>query len=147
MAPPPIPTYQPQARAETTKRLLAQVVNEGWVTTLCLSSTTPQQKGIIDCNLVPNQDTNHATSRRIRVTVNGVLKKQGLWRPNDFQVPVLLFACPDDDDSGIEEDDPGSIFEFLSPWFACEEGTKGGIAAELRNSAAMSGISCSFLRK
>lgn len=145
MAPHPTPIYQPQARAETTKRLLAQVVNEGWVT-LCLSSTTPQQKGIIYCNLVPNQDTNHATSRRISVTVNGVLKKQGLWRPNDFHVPVLLFASPNDD-SGIEEDDPGSIFEFLSPWFACEEGTKGGIAAELRNSAAMSGMSCSFLRK
>lgn len=144
MAPPTPTTYQPQARAETTKRLLAQVVNEGLVS-LCLS-TKHQEDGILGCYLVPNLQDNHS-SRRIQVIVNGVLKKQGLWRPNDFHVPVLLFSSFPHDDSGIEEDDPGSIFEFIAPWFACEEGTKGGIAAELRNSAAMSGILCSFLRK
>ncbi|KAF3913389.1 hypothetical protein ABW20_dc0107822 [Dactylellina cionopaga] len=56
-----------------------------------------------------------------------------VWRPNDFLVPVKL--C--NGSNQIEEDDPGSIFEFLGPWNAEVKESEKEVVIEFRSSAAI----------
>ncbi|KAB8201772.1 IucC family-domain-containing protein [Aspergillus parasiticus] len=117
--------YQVKAKAETTKRLIAQLVNEGLATpTLCPDTKSP---GVTEGRITPECDE----SRCIKTEVaqgNGCI-----WRPKDFKVPVTI--CTEGVE--VEEDNPGKIFEFISINFACNVETREAIARELRNSADM----------
>ncbi|KAK5994565.1 NRPS-independent siderophore synthetase rfs-like protein [Cladobotryum mycophilum] len=123
-------TYRAQARAETTKRLLAQLINEGLIKLDVEAREAPQHwHGCISID--------GGGDRCLQVGVVGVSSLAGLdqilWRPNNFAVPVLLQS----DTKIIQEDDPGSIFEFLWPKTLCDEATKDAIVLELRNSSTM----------
>ncbi|KAE8136499.1 hypothetical protein BDV38DRAFT_293907 [Aspergillus pseudotamarii] len=117
--------YRVRAKAETTKRLLAQLVNEGLVNlTLFPGTKSPEE---LDGQITPERDE----SRCIKTDV---LQGNGsIWRPKDFKVPVTLCA----EDVETQEDNPGTIFEFISIGFACNVETREAIARELRNSADM----------
>ncbi|KAE8420766.1 ferric iron reductase FhuF-like transporter-domain-containing protein [Aspergillus pseudocaelatus] len=117
--------YRVKAKAETTKRLLAQLVNEGLVNlTLCPGTKSP---GGLEGQITPECDE----SRCIKTEV--VQRQGSIWRPKDFKVPVTL--CNEVVET--QEDNPGTIFEFISIGFACNVETREAVARELRNSADM----------
>jgi hypothetical protein len=98
-------SYRAQASAETTKRLLAQLVNEGLVDTeFSIWSISAENS--------PLRITNKGDAMRsIQVTVIDRFESRSQWRPNDFEVPVVLKHCTNE----TEEDDPGSVWELFSP--------------------------------
>jgi hypothetical protein len=126
-------TSQSQAMAETTKRLLAQLANEGLVS--CHLLPPPSQSQTWSCILTTKGNN---TTRQAQVDLFSFTTplNRHNWRPNDFQVPIFLNGV----DQGIKESDPGVVFEFFAPGFACDEPTKEAIARELRNCAAMSSL-------
>lgn len=125
--------YQTQAKAETTKRLLAQLINEKLVTLhLFLCAASQRLKG----HIVDAGDTTRWIEVSLASDINAA-PVQHLWRPDDFEVPVILNRV---DVKELQEDDPGAIFQFIAPRFDCDEGTKEAIALELSNSAAMLGM-------
>lgn len=115
------------AKAEATKRLIAQLVNEKLVA-ISLPEGADQSRAYIT-----GLDD---TTQCMIVPVAEGLELSTHFRPNDFEVPVKL--CSD----GREtiEHDPGSIFVFAASWFRCDERTKVSIVNELRNSASMLGM-------
>ncbi|KAK4124711.1 hypothetical protein N657DRAFT_615634 [Parathielavia appendiculata] len=119
-----VTNYRSSARGETTKRLVAQLVNER-LATLTLLDGTDQPRARI------TGPGNPARWMTLPVTDGFSLSKP--LRPNDFRLPVTLCA------NGMEskEDDPGSIFAFCTSWFCCDEKTASSITYELRNSAVM----------
>ncbi|KAF4150882.1 hypothetical protein CNMCM6069_005350 [Aspergillus lentulus] len=119
-------TYRAQARAETTKRLIAQLVNEGLVDTELSTWSLSAEKSHL-------RITNKGDAvRSIQVTVIDRFEHRSQWRPNDFEVPIVLKHCTIE----TEEDDPGSVWEFIQSWLDCDSATSKEIAGE-RNSAAM----------
>ena len=137
---------QDQAAFETTKRLLAQVVNEGLVvasflhiesndtTWLCLQrpeSTNPESN-VSQVRVPICADTSPNITESGRVV--------SLVRPDALQAPVILeYHTPHE--SSVEYD-PGTIFAHLYAWFEGKAlvDLKEEIIAELRNSAANQGI-------
>ncbi|KAF4159447.1 hypothetical protein CNMCM6936_004364 [Aspergillus lentulus] len=120
-------TYRAQARAETTKRLIAQLVNEGLVDTELSTWSLSAEKSHL-------RITNKGDAvRSIQVTVIDRFESRSQWRPNDFEVPIVLKLCTIE----TKEDDPGSVWEFIQFWLDCDCATSKEIAGELRNSAAM----------
>jgi hypothetical protein len=128
-----VTTSQSQAMAETTKRLLAQLANEGLVNVRLLPP--PPQSQTWSCVLTTEGSN---TTRRAQVDLSSFPTplSRHHWRPNDFQLPVLL----DGADHGVQQIDPGAVFEFFAPGFACDEPTKDAITREMRNSASMSSL-------
>ena len=125
-------TSHSQAMAETTKRLLAQLANEGLVSCHLLP---PPQSQTWSCVLTAKGNNSTRRAQVDLVPFTTPLNRHH-WRPNDFQVPVFLNGV----DQGVKESDPGAVFEFFAPGFACDEPTKEAIARELRNCAAMSSV-------
>ncbi|OJJ84410.1 uncharacterized protein ASPGLDRAFT_82375 [Aspergillus glaucus CBS 516.65] len=125
--------YQTQAKAETTKRLLAQLVNEELVTLhLFFCAASQRLKG----RIADAGDTTRWIEVSLASDINAA-PAQLLWRPDDFEVPVILKRV---DIKELQEDDPGAIFQFIALRFDCDEGTKEAITLELSNSAAMLGV-------
>jgi hypothetical protein len=124
-------TYQSHAMAETTKRLLAQLVNEGLVSIHLVPPPPPLQ--LWSCVLTATNNNATRKAQADLVFFTSPLSRHH-WRPNDFKVPLFLNGA----DQGVEESDPGSVFEFFAPGFACDESIKNAISRELRNCAAMS---------
>lgn len=109
-------SWRDRACSEVTRRLLAQVVNEGLVSAvlatggsiLCLGSTQPALDGPLRRLLIAiGQDT------LFRVQSDQVTT---LLRPDDLILPAML----EDDAAGYitTEVDPVTIFNFISPWLA-----------------------------
>lgn len=128
-----IPSRHDQACFETTKRVLAEVVNEGLVygkleaaapggpEMLCLQSLLSPQNG--DLIKVAVKAGTVIESRNSLV-VSAV-------RPDSLQPPVINI------DTGEEELNPGTLFKFLSTSFSdvADEIVLDAIVQELRNSA------------
>ena len=77
-------TYRAQARAETTKRLIAQLVNEGLVDTELSTWSLSAEKSHL-------RITNKGDAvRSIQVAVIDRFESRSQWRPNDFEVPIVL---------------------------------------------------------
>jgi hypothetical protein len=117
--------FQSLARGATTKRLIAQLIHEKLVSVSLLDGIDEPRA----CVTGPG-DKKRWMTLPIR---ESCLSKH--VRPNDFRVPVILYYG----DREVTEDDPGSIFEFATPWFDCDEKTKKVIVTELRNSSKMLG--------
>ncbi|KAH8647799.1 IucC family-domain-containing protein [Xylariales sp. PMI_506] len=124
--------HRHHAETETTKRLLAQLANEGLLDLeLAASMSPPVLRGInpisggmfkwIEINLA------HGSSG-LADDIN-----RSYWRPNDFCVPVVLCS----DESRTFECDPGVIFQFLGPWNMCDQAIEDEMARELRSSVDM----------
>ena len=128
-----VTTSQSQAMAETTKRLLAQLANEGLVSIHLLPPLSQSQTW--SCVLTAKGSN---TVRRAQVALFSFTSplSRHHWRPNDFQLPVFL----DGVDHGVQENDPGAVFQFFAPGFACDAPTKEAITRELRNCSAMSSL-------
>lgn len=122
--------YQSQARDETSKRLASQLVNEQLLTLEILGDR--DASGALRARLTGNKDK----TRWISLSIDNTRFSQHL-RPNDLKAPFILCS------EGYEvlEDDPGTIFDFATAWFPCEEKIKSSIVDELRNSASMLGTS------
>ncbi|PLB44790.1 hypothetical protein P170DRAFT_366652 [Aspergillus steynii IBT 23096] len=119
-----IADYRVQAKAETTKRLIAQLINEELAR---LTISACGQSEIYEACISKDGDT----TRRILLCVRD--RNRSLGRPNDFIAPVIL----DSADLEVKHDDPGTIFDFISSWLDCNEKMKESIVSELRNSAIM----------
>lgn len=93
--------YQVKAKAETTKRLIAQLVNEELATlTLCPDTRSP---GVIEGRITPECDESRCIETEV-AQGNGCI-----WRAKDLKVPVTL--CTEGVE--VEEDNPGKIFGFI----------------------------------
>lgn len=124
-----------QALFETTKRLLAEVVNEGLVDAtiggskndpyLYLHSRLPATKNDRKWLKVGLQPGTVLETRDGKVAA--------VVRPDSLQQPVVI-----SNGGGEEEElDPGTLFQFLSPWLVedADEDILNEIALELGNSA------------
>ncbi|KAF7183071.1 hypothetical protein CNMCM7691_002906 [Aspergillus felis] len=125
-----VPTTQDRSRFETTKRLLAQLVNEGFAV----------------CTLIHQQLIFHSANGDKELWIRAhrrhdtVINTEGTrvlppLRPECLQPPVFLGKG----DSETQELEPGAIFRFILPWFThtVEESILETIADQLRNSAEM----------
>ena len=122
-----------QAFFETTKRVLAELVNEGLVhatlevaapgisQTLCLCSVLHPQDGAL-VKVAIKVDTFFETKKDRVVSV---------VRPDSLQTPVTIVK------TGDEELDPGTLFKILSTSFSnlADEEVLDAMVQELRNSA------------
>ncbi|KAI9368037.1 IucC family-domain-containing protein [Aspergillus egyptiacus] len=120
-----------QALFETTKRVLAEVVNEGLVNARLEGSATDGQQ--ILCILNPKGDS----SVKVALTPDTVLETRNgrvisVLRPDSLQPPVTISNASE------EVLDPGTLFKLLSTSFrdVASEGVIDEIVRELRNSAA-----------
>lgn len=129
-----------QALFETTKRVLAEVVNEGLVgakvevtaprgpSTLCLLS--PDDGSCVKVGLKPGTVIEMKEGRVVSVV-----------RPASLQPPVIV------GDTRNQELDPGAIFGVLSAWFkdVANDTMFEAIVQELRNSARNQGRNTSMM--
>ncbi|KAK0111672.1 hypothetical protein ONS95_002017 [Cadophora gregata] len=120
--------HRARARAETTKRLLAQLVNEQLVTLKVLHDVHAHS-GTLQARMAGKDSTNQWI---ICPVADSIILSDHV-RPDDFGVPVTLCSNADE----ILENDPGAVFEFSSAWFDCADKTRNSIVEELRNSALM----------
>ena len=129
-----------QALFETTKRLLAEVINEGLVDATVGGSKTDQ------CLYLNSRL--HAAGENVHKWVKVGLqpgtvletrdgKVACVVRPDSLQPPVVI----GNGDGEEEELDPGALFRFLSPWLVedADEEILNEIALELGNSARNQG--------
>jgi hypothetical protein len=127
-----VPTIQDQSRFETTKRLLAQLVNEGFAVAtlihhqLIFHSANGDKVLWIRAHL--RQDTLiHSEGTRVVAPL----------RPECLQPPVLLGKG----DRETDELEPGAVFRFIFPWFThtAEGSFLETMADQLRSTAQMQG--------
>ncbi|GFG26506.1 uncharacterized protein y4xN [Aspergillus udagawae] len=125
-----VPTTQDRSRFETTKRLLAQLVNEGFAVStlihqqLIFHSANGDKELWIRAHCRPDTSI-HTEGTRVLPPL----------RPECLQPPVLLGKG----DSETEELEPGAIFRFILPWFThnAEESILETMADQLRSTAEM----------
>ncbi|KID85221.1 Aerobactin siderophore biosynthesis, IucA/IucC [Metarhizium guizhouense ARSEF 977] len=113
-----VSNYAARARGETTKRLLAQLVNEGLASLDFLD------------------ESHDSATRRPRITGQRecmVLSRQAICV--QMTLSFLSQLCSGNNEA--LQDDPGAIFEFISVWLDCNEAMMASVVQELRNSAAM----------
>ena len=133
-------TRHDQALFETTRRVLAEVVNEGLVRAK-VEVTAPEGPGTL-CLLSP-QDVSWV---KVGVTPGTVIEMKedrvvSVIRPESLQPPVIV------GETGNQELDPGAIFAVLSALLKdVADGTVlEAIVRELRNSATNQGRSINML--
>jgi hypothetical protein len=114
------------ARSATTKRVIAQLIHEKLVSVSLLDGIDKPRA----CITGPGDKKRWMT---LPIRDSSCLSRH--VHPNDFGVPAILYY----DDRDVTEDDPGSIFEFATPWFDCDEKTKTVIVTELQNSSKILG--------
>lgn len=144
------PTRHDQACFETTKRLLAEIINEGLVDATVAGSNDDDKPNLC-LYLHPRQDSAVADDARwVRVSVkpgtilevrNG--RVAAIVRPDSLEMPVVI-GSKEDSKGGEEEPDPGVLFRFVSPWLLEDAGQSvlDEIALELENSAVNQGKPC-----
>lgn len=142
-------TRQDDALFETTRRLLAEIINEGLVEATVATATDKNRQTIQYLYLHPRQDVSVADDARwVRVSVRRdtpLETKDGrvavVVRPDCLEMPVTIGSK--EDSKGDEELDPGVLFRFVSTWLAEDAGPDvlNGIALELQNSARNQGKS------
>lgn len=146
-------SYQDYSSFETTKRLLAQLVNEELA--IARISTVPKSGSTKDesyrLTLHGSQGT-EASERWLKVNVRHdtlVNTKADrvipILRPESLQPPVVL----GNEISEKEELNPATIFHFISGWFTqvAETSLLETVADELRETAANQGMEHYHSRK
>ncbi|KAI9929654.1 hypothetical protein MW887_001129 [Aspergillus wentii] len=120
---------------ETTKRLLAELVNEGLVQATVVDSKADAEQRCLKLKSITTGDNKTITVRLRPGTIIETRLDQtiGVVRPDSLQPPVVLRH----DETETEELDPGYIFTFITSWLAdeAESTTLEQIALELQNSA------------
>ncbi|KAL4899549.1 hypothetical protein BDW74DRAFT_183656 [Aspergillus multicolor] len=124
------------ARFETTKRLLAQLVNEGFAVATT-TSTPPQQ--IVLSSAQNREARGKERTIRVHLRADTLIRTEDarvvpILRPECLAPPVLL--CNKDAGEG-EELEPGAVFRFICPWLLhVTEGTfLNTMAEQLKNTA------------
>jgi hypothetical protein len=136
---------QDYAAFETTKRLLAQIVNEGLVAASFLRIEFNNTTWL--CLQSPESTNPKSNISQVRVSICAdrlpIITERGqvvsLVRPDSLRPPVILDYHTSFESSN--EYDPGTIFEHLYAWFGkmAVIDLREKIVAELRNSAANQG--------
>lgn len=138
------PSRHDQALFETTKRLLAEIVNEGLV-----DATTGGSKNqpvlYLHRRFDSNSTKDDGTWIRVSLKPGMVLETKddrvvAVVRPDSLQPPVVI--C--DGEKEEKELDPGMLLRFASPWLLGDvrENVLEAIALELQNSARNQGKQC-----
>ncbi|KAL4732808.1 IucC family-domain-containing protein [Aspergillus similis] len=125
-----IPSIQDRSRFETTKRLLAQLVNEGFA----VGSLINRQI------ILHGKKGSKELWIRINIHHDTLLNTDGtrvypILRPESLQPPVILGKR----DSETEELEPAAVFRFVSPWFTsfADEECLAKMADQLQSTAKM----------
>ncbi len=136
-----IKTKKDCARFETTKRLIASLVNEG----LVKATIERTDRGTQPCLSIRGLEQVCSDIERVQILFrpNSALCRMSLeinhfLRPEDLLPPVKLFCK---NGTQYEELDPGLVFHALYPWFQQYDkmSQKERITQELQNSAANQG--------
>lgn len=146
----PSPTRHDQAFFETTKRLLAEIINEGLLDASIAGSNDKHQSNLY-LYLHPRQDSSVADDARwVRVNVRPDTKLEArdgrvaaVVRPDSLEMPVVI-GSKEESEGSDEELDPGVLLRFVSPWLLEDAGQTvlDEIALELQNSARNQGKPC-----
>lgn len=130
-----------RALFETTRRLLAEIINEGLVdATIGGSTESPYLK------LLPRVDVKSDAAKWVRVAIKPGTALEtkddrvvAVVRPDSLQPPVVIGFHGKEEER--EELEPGTLFQLLSPWMVedASEDVLDGIAHELSNSARNQG--------
>ncbi|KAJ5887435.1 siderophore [Penicillium taxi] len=125
-----VSTIQDRSRFETTKRLLAQLVNEGFAIAILIHQKIHFQKSNDDKDIWIQVNLRHDTF--IKTEGTQVLPP---LRPECLQPPVFLGKGA----SETEELEPGAIFRFIISWFThiTEERVLETLADQLGDTARM----------
>lgn len=150
-SPPPLPATIPrtmtviippqnEANLEATRRLLAEVVNEGLATATVESLNSSEERFLVLSG--NSRDAERPASNRIRVGLQPdthICLRDGkvisLVRPNNLRPPVIL-----SDDNGTDVKttlNPETIFDAMRPWLmddGADEPMLEEIGKELANS-------------
>ncbi|KAI2720719.1 hypothetical protein CBS147332_3959 [Penicillium roqueforti] len=123
-----------RALFETTKRVLAEIVNEGLVYAKLESTATGEPQILCLQSILNPQD---GTLVKVPIKAGAVIETKddlvvSVVRPDSLQPPVIIA------DTRNGELDPGTLFKFLSTSFSdvASERVVDEIVQELRNSAA-----------
>jgi hypothetical protein len=137
-------SLQSQARFETTKRLLFHLVNEGLV-----DSKLQHDRPNGNCYLYLQRfGVSKGRTSCVKVAicpgaVNQIRDDQvvSLLNPEALAAPVILEKWYNGALDRWAESDPGTLFEFMYPWFADDnqDVIREQIVGDLRNSAANQG--------
>lgn len=126
-----------RALFETTKRVLAEIVNEGLVYAKLESTATGEPQILCLQSILNPQD---GTLVKVPIKAGAVIETKedlvvSVVRPDSLQPPVVIA------DTRNGELDPGTLFKFLSTSFSdvASERVVDEIVQELRNSAANQG--------
>ena len=130
-----------RALFETTRRLLAEIINEGLVDATIGGSTDSPY-----LNLLPRVDVKSDAAKWVRVAIKPGTALEtkddrvvAVVRPDSLQPPVVIGFHGKEEER--EELEPGTLFQLLSPWMVedASEDVLDGIAHELSNSARNQG--------
>ena len=134
-----------QAAFETSKRLLAQIVNEGLLTASTLHINGGSAMWL--CFKSPDYSSNEIGTRAVMVTICpdtavGIMQGEkvvSLLRPESLRLPIVLEGASGE--MSIEHD-PGKLFALLHGWFEGKAvaDLRDEIITELQNSAANQGM-------
>ncbi|KAJ5800903.1 uncharacterized protein N7518_002971 [Penicillium psychrosexuale] len=123
-----------RALFETTKRVLAEIVNEGLVYAKLESTATGEPQILCLQSILNPQD---GSLVKVPIKAGTIIETKddrvvSVVRPDSLQPPVIIA------DTGHGELDPGTLFKFLSTSFSdvAGETVVDEIVQELRNSAA-----------
>lgn len=132
-----------RALFETTRRLLAEIINEGLVDATIGGSTDSPY-----LNLLPRVDVKSDAAKWVRVAIKPGTALEtkddrvvAVVRPDSLQPPVVIGFHGKEEER--EELEPGTLFQLLSPWMVedASEDVLDDIAHELSNSARNQGES------
>lgn len=127
----------------TTRRLLAEIINEGLVDATIGGSTDSPY-----LNLLPRVDVQSDAAKWVRVAIKPGTALEtkddrvvAVVRPDSLQPPVVIGFHGKEEER--EELEPGTLFQLLSPWMVedASEDVLDDIAHELSNSARNQGES------
>ncbi|PVH80546.1 hypothetical protein DL98DRAFT_588397 [Cadophora sp. DSE1049] len=136
-----MPNHLETVHFETSKRVLAQLINEGLASGTFVTTNSKTWLTLSSPSSLPGAQEQREVKVRIRPDAAAFLSA-GRWqqviRPEHLHQPIRLEVTANGDKNPWEELDPRSIFGFVYPWLQHIDHLerKATVVKELRNSTA-----------